>query len=55
LKKTLSIEKNPFSAKNQTLGSYGVYISPTKYQLLFKSLWVEKNCFFNPTTCCFCF
>jgi len=27
---TLSIERNPFSAKNQTLRSYRVYISPTK-------------------------
>jgi len=27
---TLSIERNPFSAQNQTLKSYRVYISPTK-------------------------
>jgi len=27
---TLSIERNPFSAQNQTLRSYGVYLSPTK-------------------------
>jgi len=27
---TLSIERNPFSAENQTLRSYRVYISPTK-------------------------
>jgi len=26
---TLSMERNPFSAKNQTLRSYRVYISPT--------------------------
>jgi len=26
----LFVEKNPFSAKNQTLSSYRVYISPTK-------------------------
>jgi len=29
-KSALSTEKNPFSAQNQTLKSYGVYISPTK-------------------------
>jgi len=27
---TLSIERNPFLAQNQTLRSYRVYISPTK-------------------------
>jgi len=27
---TLSIERNPFSAQNQTLRSYRVYISPKK-------------------------
>jgi len=34
----LSIERNPFSAQNQTLWSYRVYISPTRrhHQLLFK-------------------
>jgi len=26
---SLSIERNPFSAKNQTLRSYKVFISPT--------------------------
>jgi len=26
----VSIERNPFSAQNQTLRSNGVYISPTK-------------------------
>jgi len=30
LGRTLSMERNPFSAKNQTLRSYRVYISPTK-------------------------
>jgi len=29
-KKLVSIERNPFSAQNQTLRSYRVHISPTK-------------------------
>jgi len=29
-KKIVSIERNPFSAQNQTLRSYRVYILPTK-------------------------
>jgi len=28
--RTLSVEGNPFSAQNQTLRSYRVYVSPTK-------------------------
>jgi len=28
--RSLSMDRNPFSAQNQTLRSYRVYISPTK-------------------------
>jgi len=36
---TLSIERNPFSAKNQVLRSYRVYISPISYVSFFTILY----------------
>jgi len=46
----MSIERNPLSPQNQTLRSYRVYISPTKWRnncYTYYTYWFPETYWFN--------